>query len=81
LNKIKKLGKETIKLELLEWFIKLNDIDMLNYLKVVKDSRSENKDWWNELTAQQSLGIQRGLQDIDEGRVVSHHDVKKKYGL
>ncbi len=54
---------------------------MLNYLKVVKDSRSENKDWWNELTAQQSLGIQRGLQDIDEGRVVSHHDVKKKYGL
>jgi hypothetical protein len=54
---------------------------MLNYLKVVKDSRSENKDWWNELTEQQSLGIQRSLQDIDEARVVSHHDVKKKYGL
>ncbi|MBZ0243726.1 MAG: hypothetical protein K8F24_10960 [Bacteroidales bacterium] len=75
------MGQETIKLELIEWLAKLNDIDILNYLKVVKDSRADNKDWWNDLTEQQKLGIQKGLQDIDEGRVVSHNDVKKKYGL
>ena len=75
------MGQETIKLELIEWLAKLNDIDILNYLKVVKDSRSENKDWWNDLTEEQKLGIQRGLLDIDEGRVVSHKDVRKKYGL
>jgi len=75
------MRQETIKLELIEWLAKLNDIDVLNYLKVVKDSRSNNKDWWNDLTEQQKLGIQRGLQDIDEGRVVSHNDIKKKYGL
>jgi predicted transcriptional regulator len=50
-------------------------------LKIVKDSISGKQDWWNDLTEQQKLGIQRGLKDIDEGRIVSHSDVKKKYGL
>lgn len=72
---------ETIKLELIEWLTKLNDIETLNYLKVVKESRSGNQDWWNDLTEQQRLGIQRGLKDIDEGRIVSQSDVKKKYEL
>ncbi len=75
------MGQETIKLELIEWLTKLNDIDTLNFLKVVKESRNVNQDWWNDLTEQQRLGIQRGLKDIDEGRIVSHGDVKKKYGL
>jgi hypothetical protein len=76
-----KMGQETIKLELIEWLTKLKDLDTLNYLKIVKDSRSRKQDWWNDLTEQQKLGIQRGLKDIDEGRIVSHSDVKKKYGL
>lgn len=72
---------ETIKLELIEWLTKLNDVEMLNYLKVVKDSRAGNHDWWDDLTDQQIQGIQRGISDIDEGRVISHEDVKRKYGL
>ena len=75
------MGQETIKLELIEWLTKLNDIDTLNYLIVVKDSRTGNRDWWNDLTEQQKLGIQRGLKDIDEGRIVSHNEVIKKYGV
>ena len=75
------MGQETIKLELIEWLTKLNDLDTLKYLKIVKDARTGNKDWWDDLTEQQRLGIQRGLKDIDEGRIVSHSDVKKKYGL
>ena len=66
------MGQETIKLELIEWLTKLNDIETLNYLKVVKDSRSEDQDWWSDITEQQRDGIQRGLKDIDEGKVVSH---------
>jgi len=72
---------ETIKLELIEWLTKLDDLETLNYLKIVKDSSSENHDWWNDLTEEQIRGIQRGLKDIDEGRVVSHEEVKIKYGL
>jgi len=81
LNKNKKMGQEAIKLELIEWLTKLNDLETLNFLKLVKESRFVNHDWWNDLTEQQTQGIQRGLKDIDEGRVVAHEDVKRKYGL
>jgi len=70
-----------IKLELIEWLTKLKDIETLNYLKTVKESSYKNNDWWNDLTKQQLQGIQRGLRDIDEGRVISHEDIKKRYGL
>jgi len=75
------MKEETIKLELIEWLTRLNDIETLQYLKVVKESRLSNQDWWDDLTEQQIRGIQRGLQDIDKGRVVAHEDVKRKYGL
>jgi len=76
-----KVEQEIIKLELIEWLTKLKDLETLNYLKVIKESASLKNDWWNDLTEEQIQGIQRGLQDIDEGRVVSHNIVKKKYGL
>ncbi len=73
--------QEAMKLELIEWLSKLNDIDILKYLKVIKEARTSNNDWWNDLTEQQKNGIEKGLKDIDEGRIVSHNVVKKKYGL
>ncbi len=75
------MKQEAIKLELIEWLTKLEDIETLKYLKTVKDSGYENHDWWNDLTEEQIKGIQKGLKDIDNGRVVSHEDVKRKYGL
>jgi len=74
------MGLEAIKLELIEWLAKLEDEDTIEYLKVVKDSKSEN-DWWKDLTLEQKSGIERGLKDIDEGRVTSHEEVKKRFGL
>ena len=75
------MEQEAIKLELIEWLTKLNDLETLNYLKVIKESKFLNNDWWNDLTNQQVQGIQRGLKDVDEGRLISHNDVKRKYGL
>jgi predicted nucleotidyltransferase len=48
---------------------------------IVKDSKTTNNDWWNDLTETQKSGIERGLSDIKEGRTRSHEDVKNKYGL
>jgi len=75
------MEQEAIKLELIEWLTKLKDLETLNYLKTVKDASSSNQDWWNDLPEQQQLMIKKGLKDIDEGRIVSNSDVKKKYGL
>lgn len=75
------MGHAADKLELIEWLKNLDDEDTINYLKIVKKSREKQSDWWDDLTAEQKLSIQRGLRDIEEGRVTPHADVKKKYGL
>ncbi|HEX7583509.1 MAG TPA: hypothetical protein VF373_02375 [Prolixibacteraceae bacterium] len=75
------MGHDAIKLELIEWLTKLEDDETINYLKIVKDSNVSHEDWWYELTEEQKAGIERGLKDIDAGRVTPHHTVKQKYGL
>ncbi len=75
------MGNEAIKLELIEWLTKLEDKEIIEYLKVVKDSNSISKDWWNDLTVSEKEGIKRGLSDIDHGRTTSNEEVKKRYGL
>lgn len=70
------MGLEAIKLELIEWLTKLEDEDTIEYLRVVKDSKTE-KDWAENLTSEQKTGIKRGLKAIDEGRVTPHEKVIK----
>ena len=75
------MGHESVKLELIEWLMKLEDDATINYLKVVKDSSTSDHDWWDDLTNEQKQGIERGLRDIDNGRTISHDQVKKRHGL
>jgi len=75
------MGHDAIKLELIEWLTKLEDSETLEYLKIVKDSRQVDYDWWNDLTEKQKNGIKKGLKDIDEGRVTPHEEVVNKYDL
>ncbi len=75
------MGHKAIKLELIEWMSKLEDEDTIKYLKIVKDAKTNETDWWDDLTDEQLVGIERGLRDIEEGRTISHEEVKLKYGL
>lgn len=75
------MGHEAIKLELIEWLAKLEDSETIDYLKIVKDSNVSHDDWWQDLTSEQKSGIERGLKDIDAGRVTHHDNVKLRYGL
>ncbi len=75
------MGHDAIKLELIEWLTKLNDNDTLDFLKIVKESRNENQDWWKDLTTEQKNGIERGLRDVRLGKVTPHLEVAKKYRL
>jgi len=74
------MGHDAIKLELIEWLIRLEDYEVIHYLKIVKDSGCDH-DWWNDLTDEQKAGIERGMKDIDEGRTTPHEEVKQRYGL
>lgn len=72
---------EAIKLELISWLSNLKDQDTIEYLKVVKESHEAGIDWWEELSEAQKSGIEKGLDDVRKGRVVSHRDVRTKYGI
>lgn len=75
------MALEALKLELIEWLSKLDDRSTIEYLKIVKDNASDDRDWWNELSETEKAGIERGLDDVKNGRIHSHEDVKAKYGL
>jgi hypothetical protein len=75
------MGHEAIKLELIEWLMKLEDDETLEYLKVVKDSMNPDHDWWYDLSEEEKASIERDLKDIEEGRTTPHEEVKKRYGL
>jgi hypothetical protein len=74
------MGHDAIKLELIEWLTKLEDDNTIQFLKIIKDTDS-NEDWWNELSSEQRQGIERGLKDIEDGRVIPHDEIRLKYGL
>jgi predicted transcriptional regulator len=46
-----------------------------------KKNNNETADWWHDLSTTQKEGIERGLADIDEGRTISHKNIKEKYDL
>jgi hypothetical protein len=48
-----------------------NYIDYLTY-------KSEEKDWSINLTKEQSLLIEKGKKDIEENRVISHNEARKR---
>jgi predicted transcriptional regulator len=75
------MTNETIKLELIEWLSRLENPQTIQYLKSVKDASVSKEDWWLSLSDNQIESIERGLRDIEEGHVVSHEDVKKRYGF
>jgi len=50
-----------------------------SFLKIIKSSSPSNTVWWDELTENQKLSIEKGLIDIEEGRVTPQVEVKKKY--
>ncbi len=75
------MGYEVIKLELIEWFTKLQDVSTLKYLKLVKDSKISNHDWWNDLTEDQKKSIERGMKEGKEGKIIAHKGVIKRYGI
>jgi predicted transcriptional regulator len=37
------------------------------------------KDWWDEVGDEAKASIERGLKDVEAGRVVSHKSAMKKY--
>jgi gas vesicle protein len=66
--------------EIIKWIKELNDPELINYLKMIKDNSEDQEDWWDSLSQEVKEGIEKGMKDLKEGQVFSHEMVKKKYG-
>ncbi len=71
---------DALKLELIEWLTQL-DASTLDFLKFIKESQKNKEDWWSELSTEQQEGIERGLRDIQMGKVTPHSEISSKYGI
>jgi predicted transcriptional regulator len=68
------------KLRLIEWISRINDKSLIAKLKKMQSDYIGSTDWWDELNQEEKDSIERGLKDIEEGRVHSHETVQKIYG-
>jgi len=69
--------KQEIKSNLIAWVVQLSDSRMLSKLNIIRLSNSEG-DWWDDLTEAQKQHINEGLEDIENGRVMSSEEFWKK---
>ena len=70
----------TEKLDLIQWISDLNDSSVLNKLREIKNNYTHSKDWGANLKKEELESINRGLKDLEEGRVHSHDTARDIYG-
>ncbi|MDY0281206.1 MAG: hypothetical protein RBR35_11680 [Salinivirgaceae bacterium] len=52
---------------------------MIEKLRSIKEDYAKSKDWYADLNAEELASINRGLKDIDEGRLNSHESARQIY--
>jgi len=68
------------KLNLIEWISRLNDNNIIERLREIKEEYSKSKDWSDSLKKEELESINRGLKDFEEGRIHSHETARGIYG-
>jgi len=59
-----------MKLDLIAWINKLSDENMIEFLDGLKRSKSKT-DWWDGLSESQKKMLQNGLDEVENGNVIS----------
>jgi hypothetical protein len=75
------MNKSTLekeKLEIIKWVTGLKDSDSIEKLKMLR-ANPKKSDWWNEITEEEKIAIDKGLADIKAGRVKPHKEARKLY--
>ena len=58
------------KLDLIAWINRLSDENIIEFLDGLKRSKSKD-DWWDGLSENQQKILQNGIDDIENGNVIS----------
>jgi hypothetical protein len=65
---ISELNKK--KLDLIAWINQLSDKNTIEFLDNLKRATSKD-DWWDELSDNEQIKLQNGMNNIKEGNVIS----------
>lgn len=69
---------ESEKKKIIEWISEIEDESTIEELKILRDVSVNGSDLWDNLSEEEKKGIDEGIKNIDEGRIVSYEDVKKE---
>jgi len=68
------------KLEIIQRICEIQDNDLIDLIKYVVDSpHTSRSDWWDQITQEEKDSVNRGLNDLQQGKVYSHDQIRKKY--
>lgn len=65
-----------LKNDLIKIIINTDDMAFLQQVKDFFKKHKNSTDWWEEISDQEKEMIERGLKDVEEGKVVAHEDVR-----
>lgn len=74
----KELQIQNHKLELIQWLSSLSDAKTIERLISIK--HEVQQDFWDELSEAEKQSIELGIKDANEGLIIAHAEIRKKYG-
>ena len=65
------------KIELIQWLSSLDDKTIID--KLVQFRKNETKDWWNTISNEEKISVEKGIEDADNKKLNDHSSVRKLY--
>lgn len=66
------------KLELIKMLVSIQDASILKKIKKLLE-KQQSDDFFHDLNKEQIASIERGLDEVKNGKTISHEKVKKRY--
>jgi RNA polymerase-interacting CarD/CdnL/TRCF family regulator len=61
------------KIAIIQRICEIQDNDQIDHIKNIIDNPQASKsDWWDQITQEEKESINRGLDDLQQGKVYSH---------
>lgn len=70
------INLQTKKIELIQWLTALEDEFVIDQLMNLR--KKERADFWNELSLSEQEEIEKGIEDLDNGKRISYESFLKK---
>jgi hypothetical protein len=65
------------KIELIQWLSSLEDKAIIE--KLIQFRKSETKDWWNTISNEEEISIEKGMKDAENKKLNAHSSARKRY--